>query len=173
MSFFYLKFAVLLFSLPLVGLAQNTSSSSTGIDNVQNQNVTNASCHSDLRIDKSAVENILRLSHHYATHVIEIEASVSSGNETRELKWSWTDEIGRTIISLKTSLPQDSILPISSFHHITLNPGIHEVNVVVVDYGCLPNGSKGSEIIFDFLLHQLFRSEYNDDYKLCRVINGK
>ena len=163
---------MLLFSLPLVGLAQNTSTSSTGIENVQNQNMTNASCHSDLRIDKSAVENILRLSHHYATHVIEIKASVSSGNETRELKWSWTDEIGRTIISLKTSLPQDSILPISSFHHITLNPGIHEVNVVVVDYGCLPNGSKGSEIIFDFLLHQLFRSEYNDDYKLCRVING-
>ena len=164
---------MLLFSLPLVGLAQNTSSSSTGIENVQNQNVTTASCHSDLRIDKSAVENILRLSHHYATHVIEIEVSVNSGNQTRQLKWSWTDEIGRTIISLKTSLPQDSILPISSFHHITLNPGIHEVNVVVVEnYGCLPNGSNGSEIIFDFLLHQLFRSDDNGDYKLCRAING-
>ena len=82
------------------------------------------------------------------------------------------DEIGRTIISLKTPIPQEPILPTSSVHYITLDPGIQEVNVVVENYGCLPNGSNGSEIIFDFLLHQLFRSDDNDDYKLCRVING-
>ena len=140
-------------------------------------NLTSASCTSHLRIDELVVENILRLSHHYATHVIEIKVSVNSGNEKPELKWSWADEIGRTIISLKTSLSQGSILllsyylPISSFHYITLNPGIKEVNIVVENYGCLPNGSKGSEIIFDFLLHQLFRSDDIDDYKLCRVIN--
>ena len=172
-SFFYLKFSVLLFSLPLVGLAQNSSTSSTGIENALNQNMTtamnlaNASCHSDLRIDKSAVENILKLSHNYATHVIEI--SVNSGNDTRELKWSWADEIGRTIISLKASLPKFYATP---FFYITLNPGIKKVNVVVKNYGCLPNGSNGSEIIFDFLLHQFFRSDDIDDYKLCRVING-
>ena len=176
-TFIYLAFVVLSFSLPLVGLAQNTSTTSTGIENAPNQNMTmalnltNASCNSDLRIDKSAVENILRLSHHYATHVIEIRVSVNSGNETQELKWSWAAEIGRTIISLKSSLSQDSILPISSFHFITLNPGIKEVNVVVENYGCLPNGSKGSEVIFDFLLHQLFSPVDNDDYKLCRVIS--
>ena len=130
-------------------------------------NRTNASCTSDLRIDKSAVENILRLSHNYATHVIEIKVSVNSGNKIRELKWSWAEEIGRTIISLKTSYSQ-----VSPFHFVTLNPGIKKVNVVVENYGCLPNGSNGSEIIFDFLLHQLFRSDDNDDYKLCRVING-
>ena len=142
--FFYLKFAVLLFSLPLVGLAQNTSTSSTGIQNALNQNMTtamnrtNASCTSDLRIDKSAVENILRLSHNYATHVIEIKVSVNSGNKIRELKWSWAEEIGRTIISLKTSYSQ-----VSPFHFVTLNPGIKKVNVVVENYGCLPNGSNG------------------------------
>ena len=133
-------------------------------------NLTNASCHSDLRIDKSAFENILKLSHNYATHVVEIKVSVNSGNETRELKWSWADEIGRTIISLKASLP--TFYAKSSFFHITLNPGIKEVNVVVENYGCLPNGSNGSEIIFDFLLHQFFRSDDIDDHKLCRVING-
>ena len=133
-------------------------------------NLTNASCHSDLRIDKSAVENILKLSHNYATHVIEIKVSVNSGNDTRELKWSWADEIGRTIISLKASLPR--FYSKSPFPYITLNPGIKEVNVVVENYGCLPNGSNGSEIIFDFLLHQFFRLEDIDDYKLCRVING-
>ena len=131
-------------------------------------NLANASCHSDLRIDKSAVENILKLSHNYATHVIEI--SVNSGNDTRELKWSWADEIGRTIISLKASLPR--VYAKSPLPYITLNPGIKEVNVVVENYGCLPNGSNGSEVIFDFLLRQLFRSDDNDDYTLCRVING-
>ena len=177
-TFIYLAFVVLSFFLPLVGLAQNTSTFSTGTENASNQNMTttlnltNASCNSDLRIDKSAVENILRLSHHYATHVVEIKVSVNLGNKTQELKWCWADGIGRTIISLKTLLSQDLILPISSFHFITLNPGIKKVNAVVENYGCLPTGSNRSEIIFDFLLHQLFRSECNDDYKLSRVING-
>ena len=102
--------------------------------------------------------------------MIEIEVSVNSGNETRELKWSWADEIGRTIISLKTSLPR--IYAKSPLPYITLNPGIKEVNVAVENYGCLPNRSNGSEVIFDFLLHQLFPSDDIDDYKLCRVING-
>ena len=176
-TFIYLAFVVLSFSLPLVGLAQNTS---TGTTNASKQNMTtalnltNASCKSDLRISKLAVENILRLSHHYATHVIEIKISINSGNETRELKWSWADEIGRTIISLslKTSHSQVFDLPISPFYFVTLNPGIKDVNVVVENYGCLPNGSNGSEVIFDFLLLQLFRSDDIDDYKLCRVING-
>ena len=183
-TFIYVAFVVLSFFLPSVGLAQNTS---MGTENASNKNMTttlnltSASCNSDLRIDEIAVDNILGLSHNYATHVIEIRVSVNSGNETRELKWSWAAEIGRTIISLKTSHSQGSqgpillpsySLPISSFHYITLNPGIKEVDVVVENYGCLPTGSKGSEVIFDFLLHQFFRSDDIDDYKLCRVING-
>lgn len=162
--FDYIKFTVLFFSLPMVGLAQNTSTPS-------NQNMTMiqnlTSCKSDLRTDELAVEDILRLTRSYTTHVVEITVSVNSGNKTRKLKWSWADEIGRTIISLKASLSQAT-----SFHYITLNAGIKEVNVVVENHGCLPNGSNGSEIIFDFLLHKIFRSDDTHDYKLCRVING-
>ena len=162
--FHYIKFTVLLFSLPMVGLAQNISTPS-------NQNMTMirdlTSCNSDLRIDELAVEDILRHTQSYTTHVVEITVSVNSGNKTRELKWSWADEIGRTIISLKGSVSRAS-----SFYYITLNAGVKEVNVVVENHGCLPNGSNGSEIIFDFLLHKIFRSGDTHDYKLCRVING-
>ena len=173
--FDYIKLTVLLFSLPMVGLAQNTSTP-------LNQNMTMiqnlTSCNSDLRTDELAVEDILRLTRSYTTHVVEITVSVNSGkkfNKTRELKWSWADEIGRTIISLKASPPSSYYLrdfSISSFHYITLNAGVKEVNVVVENHGCLPNGSNGSEIIFDFLLHKIFRSDDTHDYKLCRVING-
>ena len=162
--FHYIKLTVLLFSLPMVGLAQNISTPS-------NQNMTMirdlTSCNSDLRIDELAVEDILRHTQSYSTHVVEITVSVNSGNKTRELKWSWADEIGRTIISLKGSVSRAS-----SFYYITLNAGVKEVNVVVENHGCLPNGSNGSEIIFDFLLHKIFRSGDTHEYKLCRVING-
>ena len=167
---------MLLFSLLLVGLATNTSTSSTGTKNALNQNMTtarnltNASCKSDLRIDKSAVENILRLSHNYATHVVEIEVSVNSGNKTQELKWCWADEIGRTIISLKATFSEYKVTsPLFTF---TLYRGIKRVNVVVENYGCLPNESNRSQVIFDFLLHQLHHSD-NSDYKLCRMIDRK
>ena len=163
--FDYINFTVLLFSLPLVGLAQNTSTSS-------NQNMTIirnlTPCNSDLRIDELAVEDILRHAQSYSTHVVEITVSVNSGNKTRELKWSWANEIGRTIISLKASFSSVYNFSISSFHYITLNAGVKEVNVVVENHGCLPNGSNGSEIIFDFLLQKFFRSDDTHDYKLCR-----
>ena len=162
--FDYINFTVLLFSLPMVGLAQNISTPS-------NQNMTMirnlTSCNSDLRIDELAVEDILRHTQSYSTHLVEITVSINSGNKTRELKWSWADEIGRTIISLKGSVSRAS-----SFYYITLNAGAKEVNVVVENHGCLPNGSNVSEIIFDFLLHKIFRrSDHTHEYKLCRVIN--
>ena len=154
--FDYIKLTVLLFALPLVGLAQNTSTPS-------NQNMTMirnlTSCNSDLRIDELAVEDILRHAQSYSTHVVEITVSVNSGNKTRELKWSWANEIGRTIISFKALVYRVNIL----------NAGVKEVNVVVENHGCLPNGSNGSEIIFDFLLHKIFRSDDIQDYKLCHL----
>ena len=182
-SFIYLKFAVLLVHLSWVGFAQNNSTSSTEGKIVSNLNLTvlnqiNTSNICKLRMDESAVENILRFMHNHATHVVEINVFIDSKNETRsfpELVWPWADEIGRTIISLKarTGSPSFSNITKSSLHFITLNPGIEKVNVVVSEenYGCLPKGSNGSELVFDFLLHQLSRSDDTSDYKLCRAFS--
>ena len=177
------KFAILLLQLSWVGLAQDNSTTSTegkiGSNlNMTVLNQTNASTICKLRIDESAVENILRFMHNRATHVVEINVFIDSKNETRsspELVWPWANEIGRTIISLKarTGSIYDENITISSFHYITLNPGIEKVNVIVSEekYGCLPTGSNGSELVFDFLLHQLFHSDDTHDYKLCRVFS--
>ncbi len=182
-SFIYLKFAVLLVHLSWVGFAQNNSTSSTEGKIVSNLNLTvlnqiNTSNICKLRMDESAVENILTFMHNHAIHVVEINVFIDSKNETRsfpELVWPWANEIGRTIISLKarTGSPSFSNITKSSLHFITLNPGIEKVNVVVSEenYGCLPKGSYGSELVFDFLLHQLSHSDDTHDYKLCRAFS--
>ena len=182
-SFIYLKFAVLLVHLSWVGFGQNNSTSSTEGKIVSNLNPTvlnqtNTSNICKLRIDESAVENILRFMHNHITHVVEIKVFIDSKNETRifpELVWPWANEIGRTIISLKarTGAVYDENITISSLHFITLNPGIEKLTVIVSEenYGCLPKGSNGSELVFDFLLHQLSHSDDTHDYKLCRAFS--
>ena len=182
-SFIYLKFTVLLVHLSWVGFAQDNSTSSTEGKILSNRNMTvlnltNASNICKLRIDESAVENILRFMHNHVTHVVDINVFIGSKNETRsfpELVWPWANEIGRTIISLKARTVATIFrdITISSLHFITLNPGIKKVNVVVSEenYGCLPTGSNGSELVFDFLLHQVSRSDDTFDYKLCRAFS--
>ncbi len=182
-SFIYLKFAVLLVHLSWVGFAQNNSTSSTEGNIFSNRNMTvlnqtNTSNTCKLRMDESAVENILRFINSHTTHAVEINVFIDSKNETRsfpEMVWPWANEIGQTIISLKarTGFPPFSNITISSLHFITLNSGIEKVNVVVSEenYGCLPTGSNGSELVFDFLLHQLSRSDDTHDYKLCRALS--
>ncbi|XP_028401015.1 uncharacterized protein LOC114524097 [Dendronephthya gigantea] len=146
---------------------------------METANLTNASinCGDEkikLRIKKSDIENILRLMLQYTTNVVEMELTIHSKNETRSFpkyKWSWASEIGRTIISL-IARPFIKILgvPPSSLNFITLRRGIEKVNVAVFEEieGCLPTGSDGSELVFDFLLHQLSHSDDTHDYKLCR-----
>ena len=179
-------FLVLLLRLFLVGFAQGilTVSTPSKIDSSLNITVpsdhTNASTICKLQIYKSAVENILRYMQKHTTHVVVISVYINSKNETRifpELVWPWANEIGRIIISLKaqpggvfSSLRDTTI---SSLHYITLNPGIKKVDVVVSEsnHGCLPEGSSGSELVFDFLLHQLSVSDNTHDYKLCRIFS--
>ena len=94
-SFMYFKFAILLLHLSWVGFAQDNSTSSTKGKIVSNLNMTalnltNASNICQLRIDESAVKNILRFMHNYTTHVVEINVFIDSKNETRsfpELIW--------------------------------------------------------------------------------------
>ncbi|CAB4018798.1 Hypothetical predicted protein [Paramuricea clavata] len=182
MTSFVFNCVVLLLHLPWVGLAQDHSTSSPEVKNATNLNMTmlnltNASiiC-KQLRINDSAIENILRLIHDPITHVVEIKVSINSGNKTRrfpEFIWPWANEIGRTIISLKAQ--SNAIFNQFSLRISTLNVGIEKVDVVVSEeyYGCLPAGSKGSEIVFDFLLHNLSDSDDTHDYKLCRAFNNE
>ena len=179
----YLKFAVLLLQLFMMGFAQDTLTTSTPSTigsihpNGTVSNPINASVNCNLRLDESAVENILRSMHNHITHVAKIHVIIESKNGTRifpEYIWHWADEIGRTIISLKAQRSGlFSISSISSWHFITLNPGIEQMNVIVFEAnnGCLPKGINGSELVFDFLLRQVSDTGDTQDYKLCRPVS--
>ena len=186
-SFIYLEFVMILLSLSLARPAsQNNLLSSTGSKNSQNGNEAkainplNGSNICKLRINKLAIEEIMRSMKNYATHVVEITVSVISKNKTRivsDFKWPWASEIGRTIITLKgqTSDIFSKAIPISFFHFITLEHGIKEVSVLIFEgnYGCLQRRSNQSEFVFDFLLRQLSDSTDEHDYTLCRANSSK
>ena len=161
----------------MMSFAQDTLTTSTPSaigsihPNITVLNPINASVNCNLRLDESAVENILQSMHNHVTHVVEIHVRIDSKNETRmfpEFEWPWANEIGRTIISLKARTAGWSFP--SSLPFITLTPGVQQVNVVVseLNYGSLPKGSNGLDLVFDFLLHRVSRSDETQDYKLCR-----
>ncbi|XP_028400502.1 uncharacterized protein LOC114523694 isoform X2 [Dendronephthya gigantea] len=176
-SFAYPTLAVVSLFLSLAVFANENSTSSPGGKNVAidqpmtNLNLTNTTnrCESHkpkLRISESDVKNIINAMHKYTTNGVEIELTIDSKNETRSFpkyKWSWAGEIGRTIISLITSVAGNK------FFCFTLTPGIAKVNVVVSELtdGCLPTGNNGTELVFNFLLHQLSHLDDTHDYKLC------
>ena len=183
-SFIFLKFSMILFSLPFTRLAsQNNSLSPAGnsppsVEETKGEaiNRANGSSICKFRINKSAIEEIDRSMQNYATNVVEIAVSVVLWNRTRvfsDLKWPWASEIGRTIITLKgqTSDMFSNVIAISFFHFIILEHGIKDVKVVVFEEnpGCLQltRGNR-SELVFDFLLHQLSDSSDHHDYTLCR-----
>lgn len=182
-SFIYLKSVMILLSLSLARPAsRNNSLPSTGCKNSLNVNEAkainraNGSNICKLRINKLAIEEIVRSMKNYATHVVEITVSVMLKNSTRnfsDFKWPWASEIGRTIIALKGQASDifSKAIPISFFHFITLQHGIKKVNVVIFEenYECLQRRSNRSEFVFDFLLHQLSDSTDNHDYTLCRA----
>ncbi|XP_028403487.1 uncharacterized protein LOC114526163 isoform X2 [Dendronephthya gigantea] len=180
----YLRFSVFVLLMALVCFVHESSTSSLRGKNVffysrmETCNLTSASVKRrddkiKLQMNKSDVENILKLMLQYTTNVVEIELTIHSKNNTRSFpkyKWSWASEVGRTVISLiERPFIKLNYKP-SSLHFITLKRGIKKVNVVVFEEidGCLPTGNKGSELVFDFLLRQLSHSDDTHDYKLCR-----
>ena len=153
---------MILLSLSLLKPAsQNNLLSSTGSKNSQNGNEAKAINPANvpnickLRINKLAIEEIMRSMKNYAIHVVEITVPVISENKTRvvsDFKWPWASEIGRTIITLKgqTSDIFSKAIPISFFHFITLE---HGINVIFEgNYGCLQRRNNQSEFVFDFIL---------------------
>jgi hypothetical protein len=140
-------------------------------------NITNISAICKLQINESTLNNVLQLMHRSTgtTQVVELAVSISSRNETQhfpELKWAWANEIGRTISSL---IAQTS--PAQPWYFNTLSTGIEKVNIVVLEerYGCLStrDNVNGTDLVFDFLLHQLSKIEDDHNYKLCHKEDSK
>ena len=107
------------------------------------------------------------------THVVEIGISIKSWNETQNFqnrKWVWANEIGRTIISLIANMNS-----VPTWYFSTLSRGIKKVNIVIFEenYGCLPRGDKGTELVFHLLLRKLSQQDDTGDYKFCHIHSDK
>ena len=180
-SCFWLTFAILFLLLVCrAGHARNNSASSKARSgrniNMTTLNLTNASAFCTLKKNESAIKDILRLMDSYTTKVVEIRVLISSGNSTQNLPefvWPWASEIGRTLITLieRYKVFVSECASPRAFRSV----GIKQLDVVFSEenYGCLLNGSEISELVFDFLLHQLSHSDDTHDYKLCRAFSSE
>ena len=168
-SFIYLIAVIFLVCCSKTTFAEGNSTFQRR-NNTLNGTSTSAVC--KLHINKSEIEEVLRLQYNSTTNTVKIKVSVVSENGTRyfpEMTWLWASEIGRTIISL-VRRAKDSIFA-SPFFTSILEIGTEEVDMKVTEEtdGCLPPGEEGSDRIFDFFLHRLSHSKDTPVYKLCRV----
>ena len=122
-----------------------------------------------LQINDSVLQNILQLTHESTTQVVELAVLIYSRNGTRmsqELKWAWANKVGGTIISLITQMSSSR-----PYYFYTLSAGVKNVKVAISEldnyHGCLPTEENGTNLVFNFLLHQLFEKQGDNDYKLC------
>ena len=124
-----------------------------------------------LQINDSILQNILQLTHESTTQVIELAVLIYSRNGTRmsqELKWAWANKVGGTIISLITQMSSSR-----PYYFYTLSAGVKNVKVAISEldnyYGCVPTEENGTDLVFNFLLHQLFEKQGDNNYKLCHT----
>jgi hypothetical protein len=168
-SFYYLTAVIFLVCRSTTTFAEGNSTFQPK-NNTFNGSSISAVC--KLHINKSEIEEVLRLQYNSTTNTVKIKVSVVSENETRyfpEMTWLWASEIGRTIISL-VRLAKDTIFPSPLFTSI-LEIGTEEVDIQITEKtdGCLPPGDEGADRIFDFLLHHFSHSKDTPVYKLCGV----
>ncbi|XP_028400760.1 uncharacterized protein LOC114523898 [Dendronephthya gigantea] len=148
---------------------------STNNDEVNGKNISIVSCQK-IQFDEIKLADVLHLMREPAINTVEITVTVASANRTRifpEMVWPWASEIGRTLISLISHAKTNIFLSAAVFT-FPLEVGIKRVSIEVTEepIGCLLTGKEGSDLIFNYLLNDLFLHMEDKDkdkyYKLCR-----
>ena len=161
------------------GFSQNDITESIPNGNETDLSNVSTTCH--LKIDQSSLKKILKLIHHKEKNAIELIVLIQSFNNTlnrsRVLTGiKWANKMGRTLISLIAQAENMPAMILSSYTS-TLTVGVDNVDIVVSEMtkGCLlfPGGN-ASNIVFNFLLHQLYLHDNGDysDYQLCSINTG-
>ncbi|XP_028413917.1 uncharacterized protein LOC114536764 [Dendronephthya gigantea] len=113
-------------------------------------------------------------------NTIEITVTFASANKTRnllEMKWSWANEIGRTLISL-VARTKSTVFDSPLFTY-PLEAGIRKIFVKATEdpIGCLPSGKNGSDIVFNHILKKIVSYIHDENidehYKLCRPLDAE
>ena len=163
--FVHVKFAVFVLLAWTEIVKLTYASNDCGIENAK------------LEIQQIDVIRILQLTRFHTTNIVEIEVAIASKSKRRSFpiyKWSWASGTGRAILSSIAELIHLGF-PRTNLRFTTLTPGIKKVTVFaseIID-GCLPTGSEGYELVFDFLLRQLSHADDTHDYQLCRPYDDK
>ena len=142
------------------------------IENTSN----NVSTACQLRIDQTSQKKILTLIHHHQQkNAFELNVFIESSNDTlnrtRLLKGiKWANKMGRTLVSLIAEAENLPSMILSSYT-VTL-PEVDIVDIVMYEEtkDCLLLSRKNtSDIVFSFLLHQLYLHSNADEpkYELC------
>ena len=136
---------------------------------------SNVSTACQLRIDQSSQKKILTLIHHQQKNAIELNVFIESSNDTLNRTQlltgvKWANRMGRTLVSLIAQAENFPSMILSSYT-VTLT-GLDIVDIVVYQEtkDCLLLSRKNtSDIVFSFLLHQLYLHSNADDseYELC------
>ena len=164
---------VFVFLVLLQLLTVTMASRNLANDKVSERNISSTSC-KIVQFDELKLADMLQLMRESAVNTIGITVTVASANQTRvfpEMKWLWANEIGRTLMSLISRANTMFASPIYTF---PLEVGMKTVSTEVTEEptGCLPSGREGFDLIFDFLLNELFTHMSDKDkdryYKLCR-----
>ena len=159
-------------------LPQSDKVESIAIGNPANNSSTNCF----LKIDyQNFIAASLKDVFHHGKNGIRLNVRMESFNNKTELTHvlpglTWANEIGRTVISLIEEAETFTSMFLSSYTR-TLNAGLETLDIVVAEMteGCLLlSGKNASDVVFSFLLHQLYPHDrvydYHFDYKLC-VLN--
>ncbi len=146
----------------------------TSVDEAFVPSNVSTACH--LKIDQSSLKKILKLIHQKEKNAIELNVWIESFNNTlnksRVLTGiNWANKMGRTLISLIAQAERVQSMIVSSYTS-TLTPGVDNVDIAVFEKtkACLLfSKSNATDIVFNFLLHQLYQHDNGDDsdYQLC------
>ena len=156
---------------------ENKTSMTFNIDNKESKEKNNLTACYCCRINESEFQEVLQLMYKPTTTTVEIQVSVLSDNETRhfpKMTWHWAREIGRTVI-VSIARAEETMFA-SPIFTLILKVGIGKVNIQIREESerCLPSGKNGSDIVFDFLLRQLFSQSKEDHfYRLCQARDDK
>ncbi|XP_028419206.1 uncharacterized protein LOC114544571 isoform X1 [Dendronephthya gigantea] len=182
------KIFVLIMMIACSNLSEAISvfSRSDNVESIADGNpANNSSTNCSLKIDyqnfiAASLKDVFQNSKNGIRLNVRMESFKNKTNLTDVLPGlTWANKIGRTLISLITAAENNiisSFKPIffSSFYTSTLDVGLETLDIVVAEMteGCLSlSGKNVSDLLFSFLLHQLYPHDrvydYHYDYELC------
>ena len=143
------------------------SQSTSPTNDITNQTLPSGSGICNLAVDQSLLATISKLTQNSAINIVELQLFVDSESESRllpDVTWTWTNKVGREIISLlsqNASYIDPEVISTLRVGRIKLDVQIYEN-----PQGCIASEEKETIFVAKHLLEKLFNNS-NMEYQLC------